>query len=364
MGLNQLPHRSLYNLCLYLADDFELTVISPYEGLEEKTSSLFKTVYLDAGVPKSSIRVLKKIQTFLRVFRIIFCVRRHARNNEYTLIYIWDQTWAFAIKLLLGSRYKYVMQMFAPGVTPSTVHNMVHDLQVMFNVRFFQHVFMGSEQVMRPFKVPPGVAHVTGVGIDAIDFQDREFDSLDLVYLGVLSNRYVHESVEGFARFYQSNKGKLPMSYKIVGGGVEEAVRAVQASIEAAGTDVPVQYLGKLDDAEVIKVFKASNIGVVYNRVTPYYTNNISTKLYEYLLSGMPVIAVRNNSLLNVVNDSNGVLIEDSPAGFEQGLQKMLANLGAFNSRKIAQSGDDCSVKRVVQERMVPAFLEILSEAK
>lgn len=364
VGLNQLPHRYLYNQCEYLADRFDITVISPYEGLEKKASSRFKTVYLDMGVPNSGIKLLKKLQTFSRIFRIISGVRRHARDNVYDLVYVWDQTWAFAIKLFLGPKYKFVMQMFAPGVTPSRARNKLHDLQVAFNVCFFRHMFMGSERLMQVFNVPPAKAYVTGVGIEAIEYQDRVFESLDLVYLGALSNRYVHESVEGFARFYQSNQGRIPMSYKIIGGGVPEAVQKVKASIAAAGPEVPVQYLGRLDDADLISVFRTSNIGVVYNRVTPYYTNNTSTKLYEYLLSGLPVIAVKNNSLLGVVTPANGVLIEDSPAGFEQGLRTILANLGSFNSQAIAQSGEERSIKTVVRDKMVPAFLKILSEAK
>jgi glycosyltransferase involved in cell wall biosynthesis len=364
VGLNQLPHRYLYNQCKYLADHFDITVISPYEGLEKKTSSLFKTVYLDTGVSKPRFKLLKKLKTFTRIFRTIYGVRSYARDDVYDLVYIWDQTWAFAIKLLLGPKYKYVMQMFAPGVTSSRLKNKLHDLQVEFNARFFQHMFMGSERVMKFFKVPPAKAHVTGVGIEAIEYQDRVFESLDLVYLGALSNRYVHESVEGFARFFQANQGRIQMSYKIIGGGTPEAVDLVKASIAAAGPEVPVQYLGRLEDAELISVFRASNIGVVYNRITSYYTNNISTKLYEYLLSGLPVIAVKNSSMLGVVTPSNGVLIEDSPEGFEQGLHTLLANLGSFNSQTIAQSGEERSIKRMVRDRMVPAFQRIISEVK
>ncbi len=364
VGLNQLSSRFLLNQCAYLAESFDLTVISPYEGLERKVSGSFRTVYLDLGLPKSKIKLLKKLRTFTRIFRIISGVRNHTRDNEYDLVYIRDQTWAFAIKLLLGSKYVYVMQMYAPGVTPSRLKNKLHDLQVEFNVKFFRHVFMGSERVMRLFKVPSGKAHVTGVGIEAIEYRDRVFESLDLVYLGALSNRYVHESVEGFTRFYKANRGKIPMSYKIIGGGVAEAVKLVQDSIAAAGPEVPVQYLGRLDDEALSGVFRASNVGVVYNRVTSYYTNNISTKLYEYLLSGLPVIAVKNNSLLGVVNSANGVLIEDNPLGFEQGLQTLLANLATYNSRAISQSGAACSVKTIVQGKMVPAFLAIISEGK
>lgn len=360
VGLNQLPHRYLHNQCSLLADSFDLTVVSPDEALWKPNCEKYRSVYLNTRHPKSRIPVVKKYRTFIRIIDVLFQVKKYLSCVDYDLIYIWDQTWAFAFKLIMGPKYKYVMQMFAPGVTSSKFKNAVHDLQVRFNVLFFKHVFLGSEVAMRFFKVPDHKAHITGVGIAAVDYRERAFVSMDLVYLGALSNRYVHESVQGFAKFFSENKDKIPMSYKIIGGGYQEAVQELKASIKAAGDDIPVEYLGRLDDDDLIDIFKRSNIGVVYNRVTPYYTNNISTKLYEYLLSGMPVIAVRNNSLLKAVNADNGVLIEDNPEGFERGLNMMMNNLNRYNSQRIAQSGDDFSVRKVVMDRMIPIFNEIL----
>lgn len=364
LGLNQLPHRYLYNQCGYLAREFDLTVVSPYEGFGKKASDLFRIVYLDLGVQSHKNKWAKKLQTMRRIFRIIHGFKKHLKHNDYDLIYIWDQTWAFAIKLLLGSKHKYVMQMFAQGVTPSPFKNAIHDAQVRFNVLFFSHVFVGSEHVIRLFKVPFGKAHVTGVGVDAIDYQDRVFDSMDLVYLGGLTNRYVHESVEGFVRFYKDNRGRIPMSYKIIGSGVDEAVQLLKASIAAAGPEVPVQYLGRLDDADLISVFRKSNIGVAYHKITPYYTNNISNKLYEYLLSGMPVIASRSNSMIQAINDNNGVLIEDTPEGFMHGLATMMGKLNTYDSKEIVKTALAYSVKTLVEDRMIPAFNKIIQERK
>lgn len=368
VGLSQLPHRMLFNICVYLSDCYDINIVSPDDGMERKTSNLFKVMYIRAENQSSAVKAIKKVKTFLRILRILIQTRRmmsfleNKSENNIDIVYIWDQTWAIAYKLILGNRHKYVMQLFAPGVTSSKIKNAIHDLQVKINVRFFDHVFMGSQRAKKVFKVPEHKAHIIGVGVEAPDFRIRNFDEINLVYLGVLSNRFIHESVKGFAEFYRENRDKISMKYMIIGGGYEDAVRELKASIDAAGDDVPIEYLGRLDDDEVDKVFIKSNIGVVYHRITPYYTNNISTKLYEYLLSGMPVIAVKSNSLLSAINSENGVLIKDNPNSFKEGLRIIMANLNNYNSSVIAKSGDAYSVRRVVHERMIPNFNRIVGE--
>lgn len=363
VGFNQLDSRYLHNECMHLSVAFEITILSPDEGFKKKSSKRFRTICLKKNdITKSRVKIIKKIQTFFMLIRTLFGIKKHLEFENYDLIYIRDQTWAFALKILLGSKHKYVMQMYAPGVTPSKIKNVIHDLQVMMNVRFFDHVFIGSERAKRVFKVPDHKAYITGVGVEAPDFRIRKFDEINLVYLGMLSNRFIHETVKGFADFYRENKDSITMRYCIIGDGYVKDVNELKKSIAEAGDDIPIEYLGRLDDDLVRDVFMKSNVGVVYNRVSPYYTNNISTKLYEYLLSGMPVIAVKNKSLLDVVNIENGVLIDDTPDGFKRGLKVIWANLNKYNSSVIARSGEACSVERVVQEKMIPYFNTILGE--
>lgn len=362
IGLNQLPHRFLSNICKYLSGSFDITIISPDEGQDKLTDSNYTSVWLNVGIPNSSFRLAKRWQTLIRILRINVAIKKYVYGKSYDIIYFWDQTWAFLTTLFLGGRRKYVMQMFAPGVHNNQWKNKRHDLQVKFNTLFFKHIFIGSDEVRRIFSLPRKKTFTIGVGADSIQYCDRVFNSIHLVYLGTLSNRYVHETVTGFVKFYLSNRSKIDMSYTIIGGGTTKAVNDLEESIKFIPAEVPVRYLGWLEETELLDVFNNCNIGVAYNRITPYYTNNISTKLYEYLLSGMPVIAVKNNSMLNAINDSNGVLIDDSPEGFAQGLEIMLDRLGTYDSRAIANTAAAYSVKKVVEDRMIPFFNSIIQE--
>lgn len=359
IGLNQLPHRYLENLCRHLAATYNITVLSPYEGLEKKGEDFVQTVYFDLGVPKAKLSYIKKLKTFIRMIRFVIMARRFLKNKNYELIYIWDMTWAFLIKFVLGGKHRYVMQIFTPGVRPNKLKNKMQDLQVKFNTHFFKHIFVGTEIMQRFFSIPAKKTFVVGGVVEAIEFHERVFTSMDLVYLGGLTNRSVHETVEGFARFHEAHKHKIAMSYTIIGGGTAQAVNELKDRIKNLSADVPVRYLGRLNDAELPQIFEHCNIGVVYARITPYFTNNVSTKFYEYLNSGMPVIATRHNTMLTAINDINGVLIEDSPEGFAQGLEAMLNRLGSYDSQEIVKTAVAYSGK-TVEDKMIPSFNAIM----
>ena len=69
--------------------------------------------------------------------------------------------------------------------------------------------------------------------------------------------------------------------------------------------------------------------------MTPYFDCQPPTKTFEYLLSGMPVIATATYENSLVVNDGNGVLINDTADSFCEGLEKLANNRVVYNSEKI-----------------------------
>jgi len=362
VGLNQLPHSYLSNMCKYLSDCFDVTIISPDEGIDTIENDLFSIVLLKASVNKYKHILAKKLYTLVRLFRIIDKFRKYAKMRDFDLVYIWDQTWAFAIKLIMGRKYKFVMQMFAQGVSANRVKNYMHDKQVKFNTFFFNHIFMGTERNMMYFRIPSHKVHITGVGVEKRCKANKSFNTMDLVYLGILTNRDVHKTISGFTRFFEEHKNDIQMSYHIIGTGSSEYVALLRQEMADIPKDVPIHYHGRLNDLEVMSVFEKCNIGVAFNKVTSYYKHNTSTKLHEYLLSGMPVIATGNDINKRIINDLNGVIIESSPEGFYHGLEIMYKHLDRYDSSQIALSDHRYSLDYVAYNKIIPAFNQILDK--
>ena len=69
--------------------------------------------------------------------------------------------------------------------------------------------------------------------------------------------------------------------------------------------------------------------------MTKYFDNQPPTKTYEYLVSGLPVIATGTKENAKILNDSCGVLIDDNEVSFALGLQAIVSKRKTFNSAKI-----------------------------
>ncbi len=78
-----------------------------------------------------------------------------------------------------------------------------------------------------------------------------------------------------------------------------------------------------------------------YIPVKPWYDFQPATKTYEYLLSGIPVIATNTYENRQVINEKNGVLIDDNPESFAIGLEKMYNNINCFDQNIIIRSVQD-----------------------
>jgi glycosyltransferase involved in cell wall biosynthesis len=94
--------------------------------------------------------------------------------------------------------------------------------------------------------------------------------------------------------------------------------------------------------------------------ITPYYDFQPVTKLYEYMLSGMPVIATNTHENRLVVNDDNGVLINDTPEDFCNGLAKICENRNSYNSLDIRKTVESYTWENIVNTILKPYLLKLL----
>jgi glycosyltransferase involved in cell wall biosynthesis len=83
---------------------------------------------------------------------------------------------------------------------------------------------------------------------------------------------------------------------------------------------------------------QAANIGVSFVPITPYYDMQPVTKTYEFLLAGMPMIATRTTQNKRFVNDTNGVLIDDTAESFADGLAEIKAKSRMYDSPAIQEA--------------------------
>ena len=149
---------------------------------------------------------------------------------------------------------------------------------------------------------------------------------MQLLYLGTLNGRNIDESVRGFSSFISEFGEKIHLIYHIIGHGSKSETEKLCQVINECNLSDHVIMHGYKTHSEIKYYFDNCNVGVSFVPVTPYYNVQPPTKTFEYLCSGLVVIATNTIENSKVINTENGTLIEDTSKGFHQGLKTIYNN--------------------------------------
>lgn len=160
-----------------------------------------------------------------------------------------------------------------------------------------------------------------------------------LVYIGAIGRtRCLFEMVEAMER--------LPDSCQLVlAGPVSPAGLLAEVAVRPGWKKV--RYLGVIDQIDVLRVLQSADIGIVLLHATPSYLQAPATKLYEYMASGLPVVApFFEGAWPGIVEEANcGFLVDPlSPTEIADACEKLLSDIGA--AREMGQRGRLCAFER------------------
>jgi glycosyltransferase involved in cell wall biosynthesis len=219
----------------------------------------------------------------------------------------------------------------------------------LFGRRAFEPVPAGvNARSFRP-GLPRDLRTELGISDDAIVF----------VHAGVLeAERATDVPVRAFARaFNRDNRLWLLMPGK---GSQLEALRALAAELGVAHR---VWLPGYVPYPAIPRVFGAADAGLSYLPAVKYYEGQPPMKVFEYLGSGLPVIASDVSSHRQVVQHRhNGLLSAPDPDSFAEALLTLASDvdLRARLSAEARPSITDFTYDRIAAERLVPIYRRIL----
>jgi glycosyltransferase involved in cell wall biosynthesis len=176
------------------------------------------------------------------------------------------------------------------------------------------------------------------LGADVCNITKNKIDKspLRLIYVGTFNGRRLYDTIAGLALFLR--KHPVTVSYQIIGRGNDEEELKLKESIEQFGLQDSVSLLGYVRNDELSHYCLSSHIGVSYVPITTAYDNQPPTKTFEYWGFGLPVIATATTAHRDIVTSQNGLLVQDTPASFAEGLEQIVVNLDTFDERIIKNS--------------------------
>jgi len=364
-------HKILFLSHMPTVDNDDHFLVTKIRKKLSKHLDIIKVNYHEKGYFKSkpgSINIELKYKNTGKIKKLLNLAFIYKTNFELIKTKQYDLIWLggtssfihyfIFIYPLLIKKQKFFIQTFTPSVKPSKIKRYFADLFLALNFRFFHHIGVGSERNIKAYRLKEKQAVMINIGVHDYGFYERDFKKVKLLYLGTLNNRGVWKSVKALGLFLQKNK-EIPVEYNIIGAGYESEVKKLKSVIANYKLESIVRYHGYLPTEKVQEFFQYSNVGVAYVPVNEYFQNS-SSKTLEYLISGMPVIATNNSFRGKIINDKCGILTQDDPESFAQGLKKLIDNISKYNTQEIRNMFMEYTMENSIKNSYVPKLVNII----
>lgn len=337
-----------YQYSRYLKDRFDITYLCwDYESprLDEE----------GVGVRYVS-RQGGKIRRLVRLIRESI---REIRRGNYDLVFVVYFQGCFFLPLA-AKREPMVLDIRTGYVRSRGLKRWLNNRLIWFESLFFKYITILSESLREDLGIAARKCCLVPLGATHADFPPKTFDEAHLLYVGTLRHRNMEKTVEGFSRFYREQNGCLPASYVIVGAGHPEEEQRLRDAIERSSCPQKINYVGWVDHKDLGKYFAEANIGVAFIPLEDHFQFQPATKVFEYLLAGMPVIATSTYENARTINDTNGVLISDTPADFCRGLHRVLQERQRFDSAAISSSSTKYTWAYIIEHQLLPYLTSLM----
>lgn len=248
---------------------------------------------------------------------------------------------------------KMIVDVRTLSINPDYDFRKGYDSRLKKSCSKFDAIFAISEGVKERLCLPEKSIYILPLGADVISCTKKNFTSLRLLYVGTLSNRHLEDTIKGLSVFVEKN-GAGSVTYEIVGSGTKNELQELMRLTNELHIDQIVKFYGRLPYDEIKPFFDKSNVGISYIPITDYYNVQPPTKTFEYVMSGLFVIATATEENKKIVTNENGILINDTAQDFAIGLQKVYDSRFGIDEYKIRKSllgyGWECIVKGTMSQ--------------
>lgn len=327
--------------CKFLKDKFRITFICWHQNMPEIKMSGINIKYIcrRGAMVNRSARFLKQVLAEI--------------DREECIVFIKYFKWMALITRLLRPKSRFIFDIRTGSVHPVGFVRWYQDWQMKFESLFFKNITIISESLAAKLKMTSR-SFILPLGAEVISETPKSFERMNLLYVGTLFNRNIEKTITGFKMFFDEYKNVIPLSYTIIGNGPGNEVNNLKKQVERCNIKEHVNIVGRVPYTQLKTWFHAANIGVSFVPVTDYYHYQPVTKTYEFLLSGMPVIATSTYENMQIISPENGILIDDSSESFYDGLKRFWACRNSFDSRKIKKDTEEYTWEYIASKKLIP----------
>lgn len=327
-------HSDTYYYCKYLRNSFDICYIC-WDYNE-------KRIHLN-GI--SVIYVSRSGNLALRNARFLMQVIREVKKRYQ--IHIIKYFRGCSLLKFLFREQVFLLDIRSSSVKKNKTNRLLYNAIMTTEAKKFKYVSVISNSLAQKIGFSKK-AIILPLGAEVISPTKKNFEDIKLLYIGTLYNRNIDQTIKGFSKFYHEYKDKIQINYTIIGSGFTTEEKELKELVSYEKLEGCVKLTGQIPHDEIKPFFDVNNVGVSYIPKTDYFDVQPPTKTFEYLLSGMPVIATDTQENKAVINPKNGILINDTSESFYQGLVNIYTNRKRYNSDDIRSNSMQYTWPKIV----------------
>lgn len=284
---------------------------------------------------------------------------RLVKENDFKKVVVYTFALSFLLRLFIPKK-KLVMDIRTSYIC-SPLKSFLLNREILFESFFYDKVSVISWGVSSFLGLHKKKCRLLPLGaIPGVQSDKTIVIGMKLMYVGTFYDRHIENTVEGTALFLRNHPSLSPddFTYYIIGCGSDYDIKLIQGTIDKYGIDKYVKFEGEKRFEKLIPYFEKCNIGVCYVPMTDYYDCQPPTKTFEYLLNSMVVLGTRTCENRAVLNDSNGVLIDDTIEGFAKGLDDFFKQQAKYRYESIYKNSLQYSWRKLTEKYMLPIIEE------
>jgi glycosyltransferase involved in cell wall biosynthesis len=331
--------------CQYAASEFDIT----YTGWDYNRPKI--------EIPGVKVNYIsRKANLVARNFRLLKAFHKEIKNNHDVIFA--NYKFGISIIKLLNRKASFVVDIRTLSVNTKRINRVINDLFLKLEIGAFKNISVISDGVANKLKLKD--FYLLPLGGESFTDELKSFENLSFLYVGTLYNRNIIDCVKGFHLYLKKIDHKEPTPiFTIVGDSGGNELVEIKEYVNTHSLSKNIIITGAVPHDELNVFFENANVGISYIPLCSYYENQPSTKTFEYLLSGMPVIGTETYENKKVINSESGVLIKDNSESFLNSIYEMDNKKDHFNSKGLKTTYASHSWERVVNEKFVSLIKQL-----
>lgn len=327
-----------YFYCQNLKDLFEVSYFGVFEEKNSIDSTGINIVHLN--LPYNPI--LKKILFIWKLYKL-------TKKTKYDFIFI--NYFLGSSIIAFFSKTKTNIDIRTSTISKNKLSTLILNFILSIEVRFFSKISCISSSLSIYLNLPQHT-HILPLGAPELPLINKDFSIMKILYVGTFKERSIVNTVHAFSKFISNYDNKKIATYSIIGFGSDEETRSIQEAITLEGMQENIFFKGKVRYPELFTYLNEHNVGLSYIPIRKCFENQPPTKTFEYLLSGMIVLATGTKENTKVINEKNGFIIGDSVDSLTEGFKIIYEKRHLFSSTDIQNCSKMYSWEFIVKNNL------------